>query len=63
MADPARRPIGALRTRLEYSRTDLPDEQLADLLGVLQETCLQASEAIAERYFRYADAVAWATGS
>ncbi|MFY9887872.1 MAG: alpha-E domain-containing protein [Streptosporangiaceae bacterium] len=63
MADPARRPIGALRTRLEYSRTDLPDDQLADLLGVLQETCLQASEAIAERYFRYADAVAWATGS
>ena len=63
MADPARRPIGALRTRLEYSRTDLPDDQLADLLGTLQETCLQASEAIAERYFSYADAVVWATGS
>jgi uncharacterized alpha-E superfamily protein len=62
MADPARRPIGALRTRLEYSRTDLPAAQLADLLAALQEMCLQASEAIAERYFSYAEPVAWANG-
>lgn len=62
MADPARRPIGALRMRLEYSRPDLSAEQLADLLAALQETCLQASEAIAERYFRYAEPVAWAHG-
>jgi len=62
MADPARRPIGALRTRLEYSRTDLPPDQLATLLGALQETCLQASHAIAERYFSYAEPVAWASG-
>jgi len=62
MADPARRPIGALRTRLEYSRTDLPADQLAALLGTLQETCLQASHAIAERYFSYAEPVAWASG-
>jgi len=62
MADPARRPIGALRTRLEYSRTDLPDDQLAELLATLQQTCLQASEAIAERYFSYAEPVAWASG-
>jgi len=62
MADPARRPIGALRTRLEYSRTDLPADQLAALLGTLQETCLQASQAIAERYFSYAEPVAWASG-
>jgi uncharacterized alpha-E superfamily protein len=61
-ADPARRPIGALRTRLEYSRPDLSADQLADVLGALQETCLQASEAIAERYFRYAEPVAWASG-
>ena len=60
MADPARRPIGALRTRLEYSRTDLPPDQLAEVLASLQETCLQASEAITERYFSYAEAVAWA---
>jgi len=62
MADPARRPIGALRTRLEYSRTDLPADQLAALLGTLQETCLQASQAIAERYFSYTEPVAWASG-
>ena len=63
MADPARRPIGALRGRLEYSRTNLPAEQLAELLGQLQVTCLQASEAIADRYFRYAEPVAWASGA
>jgi uncharacterized alpha-E superfamily protein len=62
MSDPARRPIGALRTRLEYSRTELPPDQLAELLGTLQETCRQASEAIAARYFSYAQPVAWATG-
>ena len=62
MADPARRPIGALRTRLEYSRTQLPADQLAALLGDLQETCLQATEAIADRYFSYAESVAWANG-
>jgi uncharacterized alpha-E superfamily protein len=63
MADPARRPIGVLRTRLEYSRTDLPAEQVAELLAALQQTCLEASEAITERYFRYAEAVAWAQGA
>ena len=62
MSDPARRPIGVLRTRLEYSRTGLPEEQLAELLGALQQTCRQASEAIAERYFSYAEPVAWASG-
>lgn len=62
MADPARRTIGALRTRLEYSHTDLPPDQLSELLGSLQEACLQASESIAERYFSYAQPVAWASG-
>ncbi len=60
MADPARRPIGALRTGWSTRDRQLPADQLADLLGVLQETCLQASEAIAERYFSYAEPVAWA---
>jgi uncharacterized alpha-E superfamily protein len=62
MADPARRPIGALRTRLEYSRTELPADQLTELLGTLQETCVQASEAIADRYFSHTEPVAWASG-
>jgi uncharacterized alpha-E superfamily protein len=61
MADPARRPIGALRTRLEYASTPLPAEQLADLLGSLQQACVQATEAIAERYFGHAETMAWAT--
>jgi uncharacterized alpha-E superfamily protein len=60
MSDPARRPIGMLRNRLEYSRTDLPPEQLAELLAALQQTCVQASEAITLRYFSYAESVAWA---
>jgi uncharacterized alpha-E superfamily protein len=60
MGDPARRPIGRLRTQLEYSDpAQLPD-QLGDLLGELQETCLEATEAITERYFSYAQPVAWA---
>jgi uncharacterized alpha-E superfamily protein len=62
MTDPARRPIGSLRTRLEYSRTELPTDQLADLLGTLQATCVQATEAITERYFSQTEAVAWADG-
>ncbi len=63
MADPARRPIGVLRTRLEYSPTDLPPDQLADLLAELQQTCLQAGQAITSRYFSYAEPVAWAQGA
>jgi uncharacterized alpha-E superfamily protein len=62
MADPARRPIGSLRTRLEYSPIRLPADQVAELLGTLQETCLEASQAIAERYFSYTEPVAWASG-
>jgi uncharacterized alpha-E superfamily protein len=63
MSDPARRPIGMLRNRLEYSRTDLPAEQVAELLAALQQTCAQASEAITVRYFSYAEPVAWAQGA
>jgi len=62
MADPARRPIGALRTRLEYSHPDLSPDQLAELLAALQQTCRQASEEITSRYFRYGAPVAWAQG-
>jgi uncharacterized alpha-E superfamily protein len=61
MADPARRPIGALRTRLEYASTPLAADQVTELLGTLQQVCVQATEAIAARYFGHAEAVAWAT--
>jgi uncharacterized alpha-E superfamily protein len=59
IGDPARRPIGRLRTSLEYADPQLLPAQLPELLGVLQETCVKASEAVTERYFRYAHAISW----
>src|SRR5580700_141411 len=59
MDDPARRPVGQLRTRLEYADpAQLPD-QLPELLGTLQEVCVEACEAITRRYFQYEAPVAW----
>jgi uncharacterized alpha-E superfamily protein len=55
--DPARRPIGRMRTRLEYADTTQLTEQLPDLLASLQGACVQASEAIARRYFQYEEVV------
>jgi uncharacterized alpha-E superfamily protein len=58
--DAARRPIGQMRTRLEYTDLALLFDQLPELLSALQLTCVQASEAVAEKYFQYALPVAWA---
>jgi uncharacterized alpha-E superfamily protein len=60
LSDPARRPIGRLRTRLEYADPALLPASLGEVLGTLQQTCLEATEAITERYFSYAQPVAWA---
>jgi uncharacterized alpha-E superfamily protein len=60
--DPARRPVGRLRHRLEYADPKQLTGQLPELLSTLQETCVQASEAIAKRYFQYQAAVAWERG-
>lgn len=57
--DPARRPVGRLRNRLEYADPKQLQAQLPELLSTLQETCVQASEAIAKRYFQYQAPVAW----
>lgn len=57
--DPARRPVGRLRHRLEYADPKQLPAQLPELLRTLQETCVEASEAIADRYFRYQSPVAW----
>jgi uncharacterized alpha-E superfamily protein len=57
--DPARRPIGRLRTSLEYADPDLLPAQLPELLATLQQACMAASDAITERYFTPAHAVAW----
>jgi uncharacterized alpha-E superfamily protein len=58
-ANPARRPIGYLRTRLEYVDPKGLADELPDLLGALQEACGQASDAITKRYFQYAAPVTW----
>jgi len=60
--DPARRPVGRLRNRLEYADPKQLPAQLPELLSTLQETCVQASEAIAGRYFQYQAPVAWERG-
>jgi uncharacterized alpha-E superfamily protein len=59
MGDLARRPIGRMRTRLEYADPQLLPGQLAELLDTIQQTCLEASEAITERYFTCGQPVAW----
>lgn len=58
-ANPARRPIGYLRTRLEYADPKGLADELPELLGALQEACGQASDAITKRYFQYAAPVTW----
>ena len=58
-ANPARRPIGYLRTRLEYADPKGLEDELPELLGALQEACGQASDAITKRYFQYAAPVTW----
>jgi len=60
--DPARRPVGRLRNRLEYADPRQLTAQLPELLSTLQETCVEASEAIARRYFQYEAPVAWERG-
>ncbi len=62
VGDPARRPVGTLRTRLEYADPKQLTAQLPELLSTLQETCVEASEAITRRYFQYQAPVAWERG-
>jgi len=59
MDDPARRPVGQQRTRLEYADTSQLTDQLPELLGTLQRACAAACEAITSRYFQYEAPVAW----
>jgi uncharacterized alpha-E superfamily protein len=60
--DPARRPVGQLRTRLEYADPAGLIDDLPDLLGTLQAACVEACEAITRRYFQYEAPVAWERG-
>ncbi|MFD7939205.1 alpha-E domain-containing protein [Streptomyces sp. NPDC059755] len=58
--DPARRPIGRLRTRLEYLDSPALEDQLPLLLGDLQAACMASAEAVAERFYPYQGPVVWA---
>jgi uncharacterized alpha-E superfamily protein len=60
--DAARRRVGRLRNRLEYTDPKQLADQVPELLSALQETCVQASEAIAKQYFQYQAPVAWERG-
>jgi uncharacterized alpha-E superfamily protein len=59
MDDPARRPVGQLRTRLEYADPALLPDELPELLGQLQQACVEACDAITKRYFQYEAPVLW----
>jgi len=63
LADLARRPIGRARAELEYADPQLLHDRLADLLIALQQSCLEASEAITQRYFTSRQPVEWERGA
>lgn len=60
--DPARRPVGRVRTALEYADPHQLPGQLPDLLSTLQLACVEACEAITSQYFKYEAQVAWERG-
>jgi uncharacterized alpha-E superfamily protein len=60
MADPARRPVGQARTRLEYADAATLLDDLQDHLLALQQACAGASAAITARYFDQTMPVTWA---
>jgi uncharacterized alpha-E superfamily protein len=62
MDDSARRPVGRLRTTLEYADPRQLPSLLPDLLGTLQLACVQTCEAITAQYFQYEAQVAWKRG-
>lgn len=62
--DPARLPIGRMRTRLEYLDPQelyaaAPGTGLPGLLRDLQQACGDAAEAVTERFFPYDGPVEW----
>jgi uncharacterized alpha-E superfamily protein len=59
MTDAARRPIGQIRTRLEYADTATLLAELPQHLRALQQTCATASGAITARYFPQSTPVTW----
>jgi len=60
MADPARRPVGQARTRLEYADAATLLDELPSHLRSLQRACAAASAAVTARYFDQTTPVTWA---
>ncbi|MCF2528942.1 alpha-E domain-containing protein [Yinghuangia soli] len=59
VADEARRPVGRLRTRLEYADVSAFARELPTLLGDLGAACAQATDAVARRFFPDAPLARW----
>ncbi len=60
VTDPARRPIGQVRTRLEYTDVGTLLGDLPTHLRALQHATAAASAAVTSRYFEHAAPVSWA---
>ena len=57
--DEARRVLGAARAQLEFRHVDELIADLPDHLQTLQTACAEASQAVANRFFRQTAAVSW----
>lgn len=58
-ADHALRPIGRIRTTLEYVEASALHLELGSLLHALQQACIAASEEITDRCFAQAAPISW----
>jgi uncharacterized alpha-E superfamily protein len=63
MTDAARRPIGQIRTRLEYADATTLLVELPGHLRALQQACATASGAITARYFPQSVPLIWGTAA
>lgn len=52
-------PVRRMRAQLDAADPQTLPEHLAQVLGILQQTCLELSDAITDRYFTYAQPVPW----
>jgi uncharacterized alpha-E superfamily protein len=59
VADAARRPVGRVRTRLEYADSSGLLAELPTHLRALERACATASAAVTARYFPDSAPVAW----
>lgn len=59
IADPGLISLGRARTALEYADRSTAVEDLPTQLRLLQQTCLDASEAVADRFFDRQGVISW----